>query len=322
MQTMASDYYALLEVSKTATQDEIQKAYRKLARKYHPDLNPDDKAAKEKFKDIQHAHAVLSDPEKRKMYDQFGPDFERMGSGGPFQGGGPGQGSFSFEDLFGGSGPGGFQFDGDIGELFGQFRGRQAPPRGRRRSAPAKGNDLTAELTVPFNTAILGGEASIQVTRSGKNESIQVKIPPGIETGKKMRLRGQGEPVPNGPSGDLLVTLNVAPHPFFKRSGKNLELRLPVTITEAALGATIDIPTPGGVVALKIPAGSSGGRRLRIKGQGVLSSSGAPGDLYVELQVKVPEHLSSSEGPDEETQAAFRQIEKLYSGSVRDNIIW
>lgn len=324
---MAQDYYALLEISKTASQDEIQKAYRKLARKYHPDLNPDDKSAQQKFKDVQHAHDVLSDPEKRKMYDQFGPDFERMGGGHPGGGyPGGGAGGFSFEDIFGGgSGPGGggFQFDGDVGDIFRQFGGGGAPG-GRRRQprGPQKGNDLSANLTVPFNTAILGGEASIGVMQSGKQESIQVKIPPGIESGKKMRLRGQGEQSPNGgPSGDLIATLSVAAHPFFKRNGKNLELRLPVTFSEAALGATVDIPTPGGTVSLKIPPGSSGGRKLRIKGQGVRSSD-SPGDLYVELQIKLPETLSAAENISDSTRDAIRQVEQLYSENVRDGIIW
>ena len=324
MQTMAQDYYALLEVSKTATQDEIQKAYRKLARKYHPDLNPDDKSAQQKFKDVQHAHDVLSDPEKRKMYDQFGPDFERMGAGGYPGGGGPGGGTggFSFEDIFGGGG-GGFQFEGDVGDIFRQFGGGRA--QGGRRGqprGPQKGNDLNANLTVPFSSAILGGEASIAVMRSGKQESIQVKIPPGIESGKKMRLRGQGEPSPNGgPSGDLIATLTVAAHPFFKRSGKNLELRLPITFSEAALGSTVDIPTPGGTVSLKIPPGSSGGRKLRIKGQGVRDSA-SPGDLYVELQIKLPEALSTPEKLSDSTREAIRQVEQLYSENVRDGIIW
>ncbi len=324
METMAQDYYQLLEISKSASQDEIQKAYRKLARKYHPDLNPDDRASQQKFKDIQHAHDVLSDPEKRKMYDQFGPDFERMGNG-PYPGG-AGPGGFGFEDIFGGgAGPGGFQFDGDIGELFGQFGGAGAAGRKARSRGPArplKGKDVTAELTIPFNTAVLGGDASISVRQAGKLESIQVKIPPGVETGKKMRLRGQGEPGQRGgPSGDLIVVLTVATHPFFRRSGKNLELRLPVTLGEAALGATVDLPTPGGIVSLKIPPGSSSGRRLRVKGQGVLGDSGA-GDLYVELQVKLPNQFSTPENLDDESRQAIERVESLYTGPVRDRIIW
>lgn len=318
MQTMAQDYYALLEVSRTATPEEIQKSYRNLARKYHPDLNPDDKAAQQKFKEIQHAHDVLSDPEKRSMYDQLGPDFEqRVGAQGH-----PGAG-FGFEDIFGNAGPGGAQMDGSLNDFFQQFTGGGRSRGGRGRAAPHKGSDLSANLTVPFNTAVLGGEASISVRRGGKLENIQVKIPPGIETGKKMRLRGQGESGGSrGASGDLIVKLTVASHPFFQRHGKNLELHLPISLKEAVLGATVDIPTPGGTVALKIPAGSSGGRRLRIKGQGVLNSSGPPGDLFVELQIKLPEQMSSDEAANEEIKRAVEQIENLYGEPVRKNIVW
>lgn len=324
MDTMAQDYYETLEVGKTASQDDIQKAYRKLARKYHPDLNPDDKAAQQKFKDIQQAYDVLSEPEKRKMYDQFGPDFERAGSG-PFRGGGAG-GSYGFEDIFGGgAGPGGFQFEGDLGDLFRKFGGRGGGadgPRGRARPQ-TKGHDLTITHTIPFATAVLGGEASIPVSRNDKTESLQVKIPPGVETGKKMRLRGQGEPSPTGgPAGDLLVSLTVAPHPNFKRSGQNLELRLPITLGEASLGATVDLPTPGGTVSLKIPPGSSSGKRLRVKGQGVRKNNGEPGDLYVELQIKLPENLPTPDDMPSEMRKALQQIDALYATSENRKIIW
>lgn len=319
MQTMAQDYYKSLGVGRTASQEEIQKAYRKLAHKYHPDMNPDDKAAQQKFKEIQKAYDCLNDPEKRKMYDQFGDQYEQVaaGHGGP---GGAGPGGFGFEDIFGGAGQGGgFQFDGDIGDLFRQFggaAGRGGAGRGRK-SGPARGSDMTAEITVPFNTAILGGNASIALNRSGKHENLQVKIPAGVESGKKIRLRGQGEPSPNGgTAGDLLITLNVANHPYFKRNGQNLELRLPVTLGEALLGATVDLPTPGGTVSLKIPAGSSSGRRLRVKGQGVRDTSGNVGDLYVELQIKVPEKL------DDESRQAIEHIERLYTSQPREGIIW
>ena len=329
MKTMSEDYYALLGVNKSASQDELQKAYRKLARKYHPDLNPDDKTAKQKFKEIQNAYDVLSEPEKRKMYDQFGPDFERMGAGGnPFQGGhgprpGGGGAGFSFEDLFGGGAPGGgggYQVEGDLGDIFRQFGGGTS---GRQRAAPTKGQDIQEELTIPFATAVLGGEASVGVRRDGKSESLQLKIPAGVQSGKKMRLRGQGGPGGrNAPAGDLLITLTVAPHPFFKRSGNNLELRLPITLSEAALGATVDLPTPGGTVSLKIPAGSSSGRRLRVKGQGVRGASDSAGDLYVELQIKLPEALAKDNAVDDTVRAAIAQVETLYESPVRDKIIW
>ena len=315
---MAKDYYALLGVKRSASDDEIHKAYRELARKYHPDLNPDDKAAQQKFKDIQQAHDVLSDPEKRRAYDQFGPEFERAG-GHPFAGGGgPGGGAaFDFEQLFGGAG--GMNF----GDFFQQMGGGPSPGGGsRRQQRPSKGQDLTAELTVPFNTAVLGGEASISMRRGGKSDSITVKIPPGMESGKKMRLRGQGEQGHGGKPGDLIVEVTVAPHPFFRRRGQNLELTLPVSIGEAMSGATIDIPTPGGTVSLKIPAGSSSGRRLRVKGQGVQSKSGSPGDLFVELQIKLPVVAEAIDELPEEVKQAVSSIESLYLEPVRDNIVW
>lgn len=309
---MSQDYYQVLEVQRTASQDEIQKAYRKLARQYHPDLNPDDKTAQQKFKDIQHAYSVVGEPEKRQMYDRHGPDFERAG-GHPFQGGG---------SPFGGGGGGGFEFDGDLGDLFRQFTGGAGGGGRRPQPQPTGGQDLSAELTIPFSTAVLGGEAAISVQRQGKHESIQVKIPPGVDSGKKIRLRGQGEDSrTGGKPGDLLVTLSVAPHPCFKRNGSNLEIRLPITIKEAALGGAVELPTPGGTVTLKIPAGSSGGQRLRVKGQGVRSSTGA-GDLFVELQVKLPEPLRDSSSVDDELRTALDKIDALYSSPVRDAIQW
>ena len=315
---MAQDYYKTLEVSRTATADEIQKAHRKLARKYHPDLNPDDKAAQKKFKEIQQAYDTLNDPEKRKLYDQFGDQYEQVAAGRA-AGGGAGPGGYGFEDIFQGGSPEGFQFGGDLGDLFKQFTGGAGQGRGARGRSrgPVAGSDLSAELTVPFNTAVLGGQATIHVQRSGKNESLQVKVPAGVETGKKIRLRGQGEPSPNGgPAGDLLITITVANHPFFKRVGQNLEVRLPVTLGEAALGAKVDLPTPGGTMSLTIPAGSSSGKRLRVKGQGVRDSSGGAGDLYVELQIKLPEHL------DDESRQAIEHIEQLYTEAPRTGLIW
>lgn len=320
MKTMAEDYYKALGVSRTASPEEIQKAYRKLARKYHPDMNPDDKAAKSKFQDVQKAYDTLSDPEKRKMYDQFGSAYEQMGSGG-----GPGAGAggpfpFDMEQVFGGRGQpggggGGFQFDaGDLGDLFSQFTGGGG--RRSRRAAPTKGADIAAEVTIPFHTAVLGGNCEINVSRGPQRETLQVKIPPGVDSGKKIRLRGKGQAGENGENGDLLVTIQVAPHPHFKRQSQNLELRLPVTIGEAALGATVDVPTPGGVVSLKIPPGSSSGKRLRVKGQGIRTATGEAGDLYVELQIKLPETLS------EDARQAVQKINQQYTGSVRDGLSW
>lgn len=321
---MSTDYYQLLEISKSASSEEIQKSYRRLARKYHPDLNPDDKSAQQKFKDIQHAYDVLNDPEKRRLYDQFGPDFERMGAGGAYPGGGPGPG---FEEVFGGGGGGGAGgFGFNIDELFQQFgggaRGRSRGGRGGAK-AQSKGSDLRASLTVPFNTAVMGGTASISVTRGNKDETIQLRIPPGVDSGSKMRLREQGNPGSGGgPNGDLIVELEVAAHPFFQRSGLNLELRLPITLQEAVLGATIDIPTPSGKVALKIPAGSSTGKKLRVKSQGIHDAKGNIGDLYVELQIKLPNQLRELEQIPQVLKEAAAAVEKMYDQPPRDELRW
>src|SRR5262245_45486048 len=278
---MAKDHYDTLGVSRTASADEIQKAYRKLARKYHPDMNPDDATAKKKFQEVQSAFEVLSDPDKRKRYDQFGSDFEAAGAGRGGGGwryttsGGPQGQQFNFDDLsdlFGGGGGGAGGFEGGGGgfaDLFKQFgRGRG----GRRTaSAPTRGNDLRHEITVPFATAVLGGEAAVSVQRADGNiETINIKIPAGIDDGKKIRLRGQGEPGTDGAlAGDILLTIRVSPHPYFRRTGNRLDVRVPVTLAEAAMGATVDVPTPHGTISLKIPPNTSSGKRLRAKGQGV-----------------------------------------------------
>ena len=283
---MATDYYKALGVSRTASPEEIQKAYRKLARKYHPDMNLDDKTAKARFQEIQAAYDVLNEPEKRKKYDQFGADFEKMGPN-PFAGGGGGGQQVDLNDLFGGAG--GF----DLGDMFRQFSGQGGgAPRGRRSAAAQRGADLSAEVTVPFSKAVSGGEVTLNLDRGGTPETISIKIPPGTVDGKKLRLRGKGQAGAAGRNGDLLLTVHVASHPNFKRVGQNLELRLPITLNEAVNGAKIDIPTPGGTVTVTIPPMSSSGRKLRIKGQGVPDEHGNVGDMFVELLIKLPATLS------------------------------
>jgi len=258
---MPNDPYTTLGVARSASPEDIQKAYRKLARKYHPDMNPDDATTKKKFQEVQSAFEILSDPEKRKRFDQFGHAFEGVGAGagGPERwtySTGPQTYPFDVNDLFGGGGEevGG----GSFADLFKQFR-RGA---GQRRASPAaRGADLKHELTVPFATAVLGGEAAISIRRaSGKVETIKVKIPAGIADGKRIRLRGQGEPGQGGaPAGDILVTIRVSPHPHFRRTGTRLDVRVPVTLAEAALGAKIDVPTPQGTIALTVPPNTSSG---------------------------------------------------------------
>ncbi|MEM8864657.1 MAG: J domain-containing protein [Planctomycetota bacterium] len=297
---MANDYYATLGVDRKASEDEIRKAYREMARKYHPDLNQGDDAAKKKFQDVQLAFEVLGDDKKREQYDRFGPNFESMaGAGGGGPRGWPGGNA---------GGPGGAQFDVDLGDLFGagggagggfadlfkQFSGGAAGPQTRRQARPQRGADLEHEITIPFATAVSGGETAINVQRAtGSTETITVKIPAGIEDGKKIRLRGQGDSSPGGgPDGDLLLSIKVAPHPQFTRRGTRLEVVAPITLAEAAVGAKIDVPTPRGTVTISVPASTSSGKRLRIKGQGVAPAGKEAGDLFVELQIVLPDDLS------------------------------
>ncbi len=313
---MAEDYYKILEVSRDASADEIQKAYRRLARKYHPDVNPDDATAKKKFQEIQKAYEVLNDAEKRELYNRFGADFEAMGAGGP-RGSGPGGGAtfneVDFEQLFGGGGGAGNPF----ADIFGQFAGGRTGPQRRPQARPRRGSDIQHALTVPFQTAIQGGEARLTVKRpSGKSETITVKIPAGIESGKSIRLRGQGNAgQTGGPPGDLLIKINTTPHPYYQRRGDNLEIQLPITLAEATFGAKIDVPTPQGEITLTVPPATSSGKRLRIKGHGVKTKSGS-GDLYVEVQIVLPKEI------DEATRELVKQIDEAQPLTPRKDITW
>jgi len=312
---MAEDYYTTLEIRRDASPEEIQSAYRKLARKYHPDLNPDDKQAKQNFQEVQNAFDVLNDTNKREMYDRYGSAYESVGQGrageSPWAGAGGGPNvDINFEDLFGGQSGGGFS------DIFKQFTQRGQQPR--RPAAPTRGANLEHELTVPFTTAVLGGEAQIAIQRGdGTTETMQVKIPLGIEDGKKIRLRGQGQPSPNGgPAGDVLIKIITTPHPYFRRQGKRLDVRVPITISEAIEGAKIDVPTPHGTITLSVPPGSSSGRKLRVKGQGVKTASGESGDLFAELQIVLPETVS------EEDREQLQSILKKYPENPRAELRW
>jgi len=324
---MAEDCYKTLGVRRDASQAEIQKAYRDLARKYHPDLHPDEKDAKKKFQKIQNAFDVLNDPEKREMYDRYGSSFQTRGAGGP-QGAhtytwspGGGFGGFNPEDIdfgqfFGerfGAEPG-----GGLGDIFKQFTRGAGRARTKTGAGRNRGADIEHELEIPFNTAILGGDAQITVQRpGGRTETLTVKIPVGIEDGKKIRLRGQGEPAPGGGTpGDLLLTVRVAPHPHFERRGKHLYVKVPVTLAEAALGAKIDVPTPKGTVSLRIPPGTSSGTKLRVKGHGVAARDGQSGDLLAEVQIVLPKAM------DESTRQALGQLNLPYGGNPRANLRW
>jgi len=311
--SMAADYYSILDVPRDASQADIQKAYRKKAREHHPDLNPDDEGAKDRFQNVQRAFDVLGDAEQRKLYDRYGPDFEQMAH---FQEGAPGGGSRSqwrtgggggqYEDIdlssifgMGGGGGGGAGFEDILRQFGGGGGGATGGRRRRRRQAETpKGQNLEAEVNVPFTMAVAGGKTDISLRRGdGSTETIAVTVPAGIEDGKKLRLSGKGEPSPyGGASGDILLTIRVQPHPFFTREGENLQVRLPITLPEAAAGAKVDVPTPGGTVTLSIPPGTSSGKKLRIKGHGVPATKKRPaGDLVATVEIILPPELTDKE---------------------------
>lgn len=324
---MAEDYYKTLEVARTASPEEIQKAYRRLARKYHPDLHEDEKEkerAKQRFQQIQAAYDVLSEPEKRELYDRYGENFQQVPQGSPFGAGGgagPGGMEIDFSQLFGGGGGGGGAFE----QIFRQFGGGPGGPGGpgggaqRRRSAQPFQEpldlDLEEEIMVPFAVAVGGGEHRLTLQRGGKAETLSIKIPKGIEPGKKIRLRRQGQVGPGGQQGDLLVTVKVAPHPNFTRVGNQLQVKLPITIQEALLGTKVDLPTPHGTITVTVPAGSSSGRVLRLKGMGVHDDT--KGDLLAEIEVVVPDQLS-----EEERTALASVLERISQPNPRKSLTW
>jgi molecular chaperone DnaJ len=297
------DFYAVLGVDKKASDADLKKTYRKLARQFHPDSNPGDAAAEAKFKEISEAYSVLSDKEQRAEYDQV----RAMGSGARFTAGGPGQGG-GFEDVFGGMfgggqpGGGGQRvrfgqgggFEDILGGMFGGGGGGAGfgQPSGGYRGfgGPSKGRDVTASTTLDFTTAIAGDTIKLS---QGNGRPVNVRIPAGVADGQKIRLRGRGEPSPDGgDAGDLVVLVHVRKHPVFERDGQNLRVDVPVTFVEAALGATIQVPTLGGEpVKLRVAPGTPSGRVLRVKGRGVATKDGT-GDLLATVQVAVPSHLS------------------------------
>lgn len=299
------DFYKVLGVDKTASDAELKKTYRKLARQYHPDSNPGDAAAESRFKEISEAYSVLSDKEQRAEYDQV----RAMGSGARFTAGGPGQGG-GFEDVFGGMfgqqggqrvrfGQGGARggaggFEDILGGMFGGGQGFGQSSGGFRGfGGPTKGRDVTASTTLDFTTAIAGDTVKLS---QGNGRPVNVRIPAGVADGQKIRLRGRGEPSPDGgEAGDLVVSVSVRKHPVFERDGQHLRVDVPVTFVEAALGATIQVPTLGGEpVKLKVAPGTPSGRVLRVKGRGVTTKSGT-GDLLATVQVAVPSHLSDKQ---------------------------
>ncbi len=291
------DYYGVLGVSSTASEKEIQTAYRKLARELHPDANPGDTAAEERFKEVSAAYDVIGDAETRAQYDQARQMGPGMGGGGGF-----------------GGGPGGFTFDvGDMGDLSdllgGMFGGGGggAGPFGRGGPRPARGRDQEAALRLSFDESVSGVTTSVTISggADGGTRSIKVRIPPGVEDGQRIRLKGKGGAGHSGgPNGDLYVEVLVNDHPIFGRDGTNLTLTLPVTFDEAALGSDIKVPTYGGEsVKLRLPAGTQQGRTFRVKGHGI-EAGGRAGDLLVTVDIAVPAKLNKQQ---KEALAAFAE---------------
>lgn len=302
------DYYKTLGVSKGASEDELSKAFKKLARKYHPDLNPGDPDAENKFKEINEAYEVLKDPEKRKLYDRLGPNWQHGQNFEPppgfenvhFNFGGPGGAGFDasgfsdfFETIFGGGG-GGFHPGG--GFQSGGFGG----PHGGFSSRPRRGRDAEATIELTLDEAYHGGRKPISLTehvpgQPPRAKTLEVNIPAGVKDGAKIRLSGQGDPgMSGGPNGDLYLKVRLLPDGRFSVDGSNLIHDLPLTPWEAALGAKVAVPTLDGEVELKIPEGMSSGRKLRLKGKG-LGTGSKRGDQYVRVMIRVPASLSDRE---------------------------
>jgi len=299
------DYYETLGVPKTATEDEIRSAFRKLARKYHPDVAKDKKEAEEKFKQINEAYEVLSDPEKRKKYDQLGanwnqpggfqppPDWGTQGPGGGFyRYGGGGDGGVEFE--FGGTG-----FSDFFEAFFGGGRGRSAfGGFGRAQPEAERGSDVEADIMVPLEEALNGATRTVSLRRAGsdKVETYQVKIPRGVREGQRIRLAGQGEAGGRGgKKGDLFLRVRLQRHPDFRVEGSDLAYEAKIFPWQAVLGTELRVPTPEGDVRLKVPAGTRSGQRFRLRGRGLPSSSGTRGDLYVDVQIEVPKKIGQKE---------------------------
>lgn len=287
------DYYQVLGVPSSATKDEIKKAYRKLAQQFHPDANEGNSAAEARFKEISEAHAILSNDEKRKEYDQMRA-LIGAGGGGPFgfRPGGTGGVRINLGDLFGG--PGGGVFDDFLGNFgFG----------------PERGQDLETEVTLPFEDAVRGTTVAVA-------GGTRVRIPPGVADGARIRVPGKGGTLrPGAPPGDLYVKVHVRPHPVFSL-GKNgvLEVTVPVTFPEAALGANVAVPTLDGQVTVKVPAGTQHGKTLRVRGKGAPTASGGRGDLLVRVEVEVPRKLSRRE------REVIEEFARMHASSPRAHL--
>ena len=323
------DLYAVLGIPRDADEDALRKAYRKLARRHHPDVNPDDAEAEDRFKQVSEAYSVLSDPEKRRNYDEFG-EISREGGfdadraraareafGARFGSEPFGAGGFGAARGFAGPDGEAFEF-GSLEDLLGDLFAR----RGRDpRATPRRGADLEAELTLDFLDAARGGEHRISVGRPDASggvgrETLTVRIPAGVADGGRIRLAGKGAAGPAGaPPGDLYAVVRVRPHPVFRREGRDLSLRVPISVREATLGAKIEVPTLTGRATVTVPPGSDSGRTLRLRGKGIADPGGGPpGDLLVMLEIRVSRDL------DAEAKRALKSLSVFDPPDLRKDL--
>ena len=323
------DYYSTLGVAKTATQKEIKQAFRKLARKHHPDVNPGDKSAESRFKEINEAYEVLGDPGKRKKYDELGANWRMYEQAGAAGGPGAGPPGGAWNGNFGGGAPGGggvrTMTEEEMRDMFGNadpfsdffhtfFGGAPGGESGGRagRKAPRKGRDFENEIQLDLEDAYQGATRRLTIKQDGHARTVDVRIPPGVGEGSRVRIAGEGEPGSSGaPSGDLYLRIRVAPHAKFERKGRDLYTHVPVALTTAVLGGEVEVPTLGGKpLRLKVPPTTQNGQVFRLKGHGMPAVGKADdrGDLYATIDAQLPRQLT----PEEKMH--FEALEKLGQG--------